>query len=570
MLTDLSHLSRLKCTVFLFVFIPLCCFSLNSCSPEAPPTDKWTPLVLLRDNTDTWPNHKPEGGWWVTPIHTTLLPDGKVLITGWGRKDKDKCQPGGTRKHGVSFILDPNNLPKTSLEILPIDEQGDPTTDVLYCSGHGFFPDGRILFAGGAQYEHLGMPNEIEMGINYARLYDPSNNTFSRIDSRMDGGPVEGKGMRWYPTITRLPNSHTLVTGGFYRCCGKEYANLSIEVFDHQKYDTHRAPWSLLVPHTQSLPEITPGFRDYTHVHVLPQPIPAKKSGDISRQVVMMGGAGEMLLFNYADKLSPSRRFVKPPHGNRDGGAEAATGALLPTGEVLVLGGTTDPTVAQRGDIYNPHKDSWKSIDTGIGRYHPSSVLLPDGTVFVVNGSTRPDYPGDSRRPQIIDPVTGRVTTKPPWPNDPEGRGYHNIALMLKDARVLVGGGLDSSDPKIGCERPDIRIYSPPYLDKGPRPAFTEVEEPVNMMVDGNNMEFNFAHGPLKKRNGVVLMAPGSPTHSFDQNQRFVALDFTVPQAGRVEVSPPGNYSQAPAGDYFLFLVNQRGVPSVGKHVRLR
>ena len=570
LLVILSNCSKRKSIEFLFPFALLCCcLSLISCKQDTHPTDTWEPLVELRDNTDTWPNQKPTGGWWVTPIHATLLPNGHVLITGWSRRDKSQCQPGGTRKNGVSFLLDPNNLGKTSLNIMPIDEQGFPQTDVLYCAGHGFLPDGRILFAGGSRYENLGMANEIEMGINYARLYDPTENNFTRMNWPMNGGPVNSEGKRWYPTITRLPNSQTLVTGGFIQCCGKEYANLSVEIFDDREHDAKVSPWKLLVSHEMSTSEMAPGRLDYTHVHVLPKPIPAKNADEISQQVVMMGGAGKMLLLNYTDNHSPSTRITRLPHGDRIEGAAGATGALLPNGEIFILGGTDNPTAGQRGDKYDPHGDRWKSVNTGIGRYHPSSVLLPDGTVLIINGSTRSGFSGNTRQPQLIDPVTDKVTTLRPWPNDPEERGYHNIAILLKDARVLVGGGLDSSDPKVGCERADIRVYSPTYLDKGPRPMLVDVVEPVDMIVSGKKMVFSFANGPLKNTNGVVLMALGSTTHSFDQNQRFVALDFSVSQAGTVEVVPPNNHSQAPVGDYLLFLVNQLGVPSIGKHVRL-
>ena len=569
LLRFLSNFPKQKCIVFLLAFLLLDSLFLNSCTQDTHPTDRWDSPVELRDNTDTWPNQKPTGGWWVTPIHATLLPNGNVLITGWSRRDKNQCQPGGTRKNGVSFLLDPNNLGKTSLNIRPIDEQGFPQTDVLYCAGHGFLPDGRILFTGGSRYENLGMANEIEMGINYARLYDPTENNFTRMNWPMNGGPVNSEGKRWYPTITRLPNSQTLVTGGFIQCCGKEYANLSVEIFDDREHGAKVSPWKLLVSHEKSTSEMAPGRLDYTHVHVLPKPIPAKNADEISRQIVMMGGSGKMLLLNYSDNLSPSTRMTRLPHGDRREGAAGATGALLPNGEIFILGGTDNPTAGQRGDMYDPHGDSWKSVNTGIGRYHPSSVLLPDGTVLIINGSTRSGFTGNTRQPQLIDPVTGKVTTLPPWPNDPEERGYHNIALLLKDARVLVGGGLDSSDPKVGCERPDIRVYSPIYLDKGPRPLLIDVVEPVDMIVSGKKMVFSFANGPLKNTNGVVLMALGSTTHSFDQNQRFVALDFSVSQAGTVEVVPPNNYSQAPVGDYVLFLVNQWGVPSIGKHVRL-
>jgi hypothetical protein len=64
-------------------------------------------------------------------------------------------------------------------------------------------------------------------------------------------------------------------------------------------------------------------------------------------------------------------------------------------------------------------------------------------------------------------------------------------------------------------------------------------------------------------------MAQGSETHSFDQGQRFVPLDFDVRGKGRLRVHAPGDSTLAPEGDYFLFLIDENGAVSEGKHVRI-
>ena len=205
-------------------------------------TDAWGPLVELRDDSGRYPEGKPPGGWWVTPIHATLLPSGNVLITGWSRRDRMECKTGGTRKNGTTFNVNPDSLTSDHLNVIPLDEQALTPGDVLYCAGHIPLPDGQILFAGGTRYQNLGLPDEIEEGINYARIYDAGNNSFKRIDEPMEGGPKGHEGVRWYPTLTRLPDSRTLVTGGFTQCCGKGFGNLSIDVFDSQKYNQKESP----------------------------------------------------------------------------------------------------------------------------------------------------------------------------------------------------------------------------------------------------------------------------------------------------------------------------------------
>lgn len=542
---------------------------LSACDVKTPAADAWGPVVELRDDSDMWPKGKPMGGWWVTPIHATLLPSGQVLITGWGRRDHSDCKEGGTRKKGVTFLLDPAKLTGNSSNVVPVDEQGSHASDVLYCAGHGPLADGRVLFSGGARYERLGKPGESELGLNYARLYNPIDNSFMRVGKTMTGGPDGEEGIRWYPTNTRLAGSNVLVTGGFTRYGGSTFGNLSVELFDYQRLDASKNPWHLIVSHRDGLPDMTPDALDYTHVYLLPSPLLPVRGNGFGRQVAMLGGSGKVLLLNYTDELSRRDRFMAPLNGQRGARSDGSTGALLSSGEILVLGGADSPITGQRADFYDPQTDTWKSVNTNIGRVHAASVLLPDGTVLILNGEGRPGFVGDRRQPQTIDPVTHMVTSSPSWPDDPFERGYHNFALLLKDGRVLLGGGKASEQSRVGCERPDVRIYTPGYLSKGPRPSLVEVLEPVKMTVGGQEVSFHYTNGPIRSGHGVVLMALGSTTHSFDQNQRYIALDFQVPVAGTVKVTPPANYFQAPAGDYILFILSDLGVPSEGKHVWL-
>lgn len=497
--------------------------------------DRWHPLVELRDDSAMFPGSKPAGGWWVTPIHATLLADGKVLVTGWGRHDRDDCGAGGSRKNGVTFVLDPADLDATrSLNVQPIDEQPLQSSDVLYCAGHAPLPDGRILYAGGSHYEGLGTPTQLELGLDYARVFDPATRSFQRLAQPLTGG------RRWYPTTTRLGDGRVLVTGGFTQCCSTQFANLSIEVFDPAA-----DAFSMLVTQAQSAQEIGSSIKDFPRVFALPG----------SGGVAILGAAGRVM------RLDPDvgGRLTSTQNAQRAGGATAedATVAMVSTGEIMVVGGSPDGRAAQRADLYDPAADRWRSIDTGISRYNAASVLLPDGTALVVNGDGGND--GDRRRAQVIDPRTGSVTTMLPWSDDTGLRGYHSFALLLKDGRVLVGGGTNSAHG-IGCERPDLRIYEPGYLHKGERPAIAQSEL---TLVAGGTADIDVT-GDAQT---AVLMAVGSFTHGFDQNQRYIELAADR-APGRLTLHAP-SAAQAPPGDYMLFVVSAAGVPSVGVHVAL-
>ena len=212
--------------------------------------DAWGPALSLRDDTPTW-DGRPGAGWYVTPIHASLLPDGRVLLTGWGRAQPDRCAfPEGSRAHGTSFVLDPADLATRAgpgtVSITPLDEVAEQTPgwtkDVLYCAGH-VPTSGGVLYTGGARYQDLGVRgHEAEVGLSSARVFDYASGQFRRLGGKMSGGPQaepiksrpqfgpqDKRGWRWYPTNTRLPDGTVLVSGGF---SSLESANNSVEIFD--------------------------------------------------------------------------------------------------------------------------------------------------------------------------------------------------------------------------------------------------------------------------------------------------------------------------------------------------
>ena len=66
----------------------------------------------------------------------------------------------------------------------------------------------------------------------------------------------------------------------------------------------------------------------------------------------------------------------------------------------------------------------------------------------------------------------------------------------------------------------------------------------------------------------VTLIRITSVTHAFNMNQRLNVLSFT-PGSGTLDIVAPATANIAPPGHYLLFLVNDKGVPSVGSVVRL-
>jgi hypothetical protein len=110
---------------------------------------------------------------------------------------------------------------------------------------------------------------------------------------------------------------------------------------------------------------------------------------------------------------------------------------------------------------------------------------------------------------------------------------------------------------------PSYQIYSPPYLVSGTRPVITSA--PAEAVY---NTSFNVSVTSTANVDSVVFIRPASVTHAFDQNQRFVAAEFTVVNATTLSVKAPVNNLVAPRGYYMMFVL-RNGAPSVARFVKL-
>jgi hypothetical protein len=496
--------------------------------------------------TGGWSELVPVDG--VAPIHASVLPSGAVLLTG------DDHERGGT----TTFVIDPTS--REPIRVAPMDVPMRDERDSLFCAGHAYLADGRLL--------HVGGSGRGQTGLRYGLVYqEGATPEWTPIEDDVLGG------LAWYPTVTRMADGSMLVISGFADFGLTE--NRTIQRFDPASFDAGRMPWTRLVPHRLTPQLLSATGSDYTHTFLLPRPVELEGR---PHDVVMIGWSGDVYFFDHADPFDdPAERFATRDDGTRPGPTgplptAGASSVLLADGRILITGGgDEDGTGAlPLTDIYDPYRDTWRRIDMGIARSHPAAVLLPDTTVLVVNGNGWPDEPDDQRRPQIVDPVTETVTTGPPWPDDAV-RGYHNVAVLLPDGRVLVAGGEGAGE---GTERPDLRYYSPPYLSVLPPSERPRIVAAPSAIGYGERARIRVEGGPIHR---VTLLALGSMTHAFDANQRCVVLFDGEARDEEVSVVGPQDAHVAPPGDYMLFVLRKVGtsggdtfVPSVARVVRVR
>ncbi len=115
------------------------------------------------------------------------------------------------------------------------------------------------------------------------------------------------------------------------------------------------------------------------------------------------------------------------------------TATLLPSGQVLVVGGDAGPTSLASAEVYNPATGTWAATGSlNTGRYSQSATLLPNGQVLVAGGwSCVNNNCTILASAELYNPATGTWT---PTGSMTQPRFGHT-ATLLPSGQVLVAGG---------------------------------------------------------------------------------------------------------------------------------
>jgi len=227
------------------------------------------------------------------------------------------------------------------------------------------------------------------------------------------------------------------------------------------------------------------------------------------------------------------------------------------------------------------------------------AVVLPDGKVLLGHGLNRAlpsvgDPVQDFERREglrfhMFDPASGAVTS---LVKTTVSRGLHGTATLLPDATVLFAGEnrealVRSNDPSFPLTTsyagelpqgdgdqgvPVGQIFYPPYLfqkgsGRSSRPVIVKAPSTVSY---GGHFDLRIA-GRAAEVASVAILRSDHNTHSLTAGDRHVTLAFEAskPAAGDLRVKLPDVPAQAVPGIYMLYVVDRKGVPSVGKQLRL-
>ena len=463
----------------------------------------------------------------INPIHCGLLHTGKVLIVAGSENTLSEHQAG----EYYAAVWDPQSGAFTVQSLL---------WDV-FCSGMAALPDGRFLVVGGSSA--LAPP----YGESRATVFDPATEKFAQAESMAHG--------RWYASVIELSDGGLMAFSGITE---EDYTgqptedergihNKDVEVYKIGSGwgPEYEAPW-------------TPPL--YPRMHLLP-----------NGSVFYSGDTVNSHLFDPVNKAW-TLNIAKTIYSNSRVGGTSVLLPLRPESgyapRVMIMGGDHIATATAEIIDLSVATPAWRMVaPMSAPRVRMNAVILPTGKVLALGGSSIDEDPNTaSLGADLFDPTTET------WASAGTAvypRLYHSCALLLPDATVWVVG----SNPKKGSYEKNIEVYSPAYLFTvdangnvipAVRPTITSAPAEI-----GYGASLSIATPDALAISSAVLVRPGSPTHSFNFEQRLVGLSLSVSNAGTLTATSPSNGSVAPPGYYMLFLINQSGVPSVAKFIHL-
>jgi hypothetical protein len=438
---------------------------------------------------------------------------------------------------------------------------------------------------------------------------------------------------RWYPTMVTLADGHIFIASGVTKLIkpvytdGRPPTDSGRNVVQTETFDPKTNRWTL---NHSTQPGADPTLANasqqslplFARLHLLPD---GKVYYDASGQTFNPDGQGyDESTWSYAKVYDPKTQSWTNLSADTPTGLPMVGGVPLGfrgSGFSVLLpltyrDGYTKASVLGGGGVIGPtpgtdvadDTTTIDTVDTAHGdvlhsiagprllnrRWYGSGVLLPDGRVFATSGADKDEVVGPGggtpvMATELIDPKSGTVTAGPLL-SSKHGRTYHNTAVLLPDARVLVGGhapintfyAYQTDQGGIaGWSHPEadstFQIYSPPYLSyrgsDGKVVARPTIVSSDATAVWGRPLRITSTYADEIGK--VVMVRDPSITHLTDGDQRSVELRVVNVSGDNLTVAVP-RATVLPPGPYMLFVERvvrvggtTRFVPSVSRPVRV-
>jgi hypothetical protein len=447
----------------------------------------------------------------IVAIHNAVLPNGKVLM--WDSVSDLPSEFYALHNTTRAIIWDPSNGSATRYDV--------NTGFNLFCAGHAALPDGRQFLAGGNLNSNLD-------GLDTIHTFNPFDTSWNYLGRMSQGG-------RWYPSVTALANGEMLITSG---------GPSTPEIFN-------------LGNGLRSLTTAVLAMPLYPWLQAAPNGLTFYFGPDNNLGYLNISGTGSWQNLTARDGI------------NRDYGSYA----MYDIGKILLAGGGSSVKNTVVADITAGTPRLSRANDLNTGRRQHNLTVLPDGTVLATGGNSSGgasvDLNAGVYAAELWNPATGA------WQNlsaMQKTRQYHSMALLLPDGRVLVGGGgICGTCYNVGYLEKNIEIFSPPYLFKTDGSGALAVRPTITSSptVISYRQSFGISTENPKAIKQIVLVRPASVTHSVNFEQRRVPLTFSFSRKNQLQATAPVDAAIAPPGYYMMFIIDDKGVPSVAKMVKL-
>jgi galactose oxidase len=460
----------------------------------------------------------PPIGFPLVPVAAALLPNGKVLT--WSANAP--ATYGGSGQT-VTATYDPATGVVTQRTVTE-------TGHDMFCPGIAILPDGRVLVAGGDDAANTS-------------IYDPATDSWTR-------GPAMNI-PRGYQADATLADGRVFTIGGSW---SGAQGGKNGEVWSAEN------GWQLL-PGALVAPILT---NDASGVY---------RADNQAWLFTWSGGkvlqAGPSKQMNWFDTTGTGGTTPAGVRG-QDGDAMNGDAVMYDAGKILTIGGA--PSYDSSTATANAHILTINGGNVSVravasmanARAFANSVVLPDGNVIVFGGQNFALPFSDNTSvltPELWDAKREVFVSLAPAVVP---RNYHSVAMLLPDGRVFTGGG--GLCGACATNHFDAEIFTPPNLlnpDGTPaaRPAITAAPAQA---ANGATITVS-TDQPVTSFSIVRL---GAATHSVDTDQRRIGLPPTAVSGGYT-VTIPADPGIAVPGYYMLFAMDEHGVPSVAKVIRV-
>ncbi|KFE61929.1 kelch repeat-containing protein [Hyalangium minutum] len=390
-----------------------------------PNTEEYDP------DEETWSDSGTSLGTGRLKHTATLLPDGRVLVTGgFGTSAVQSAEVYGSGmgnwRDGEALLQERSGHTVTQLpggKLLIVGGTSNGTTALksaeLYDPASGkwsptakplgtarfhhtatLLPNGKVLVTGGTSSGTSALKS--------AELYDPATGNWSPTAKLLETA-------RFHHTATLLPTGQVLVAGG---TSGQDTA-----LKDAELYDPASNTW---------IPAENLSSPRFLHTAT---PLP-------SGEVLLIGGTQGLNSPVDSDELYDPKTGTWSSIPSSRASRFEHTATLLPSGLVMVAGGRSGAHAVSSVEFYDPKESAWvetASVTLNTGRYGHTATLLLSGLVLIAGGTNGLTVFASS---EVYDPALG--VWSPLTPSQLTAR-HHSTATLLPSGKVLVAGGVNDS-----------------------------------------------------------------------------------------------------------------------------